>query len=334
MKRQNLILIFTDKYDYSSLKVNEYLQYFGENVVRINPEDTIACDFNISIGNKRYKEVELNMNGITMKPSDIKSIWFRRGGIFFRRIRKTDFIKEADILQPQLNEYLSTEQQTLNEFIYRTLLASKIKILGNPFVFNTNKLSVLNKASFYGLDIPRTYISTQKAAISKLLNQNEKLVTKAIQDNFAPSVNDKDFGLLTQVIDEDLLSDLPDTFFPSLFQEKLEKKFDLRIFYLDGAFYSVAILSQENERTAIDFRNYDLQNPNRKNMFELPYKIKSRLTALLKNLRLNTASIDMVYTTDNRYVFLEINPVGQYDMVGKPMNFNLDKKIALWLARK
>jgi hypothetical protein len=42
----------------------------------------------------------------------------------------------------------------------------------------------------------------------------------------------------------------------------------------------------------------------------------------------------MVYTTDNRYVFLEINPVGQYDMVGKPMNFNLDKKIALWLARK
>lgn len=334
MRTRKSIIIFSDKHDYSTLKVAEYLQYRGENVIRINPEDTVECNFHVAIANERKPAIQFSINGASITLNNTKSIWFRRGGFSFKKIDRTEMIREVDKLYPQINQYFKDEQHTLNSFIYSAFMESDIKVLGNPFVFNTNKLDVLRKAAFLGLDIPYTLITTDKSQVNKLINEKKLLVTKAIQDNFNPVLSEEGYGLLTETIDENLSSQLPSSFFPSLFQERLNKKYDIRIFYLDGTFYAVAILSQENKQTATDFRNYDPRNPNRKNIFTLPHKIKEQLTALLKQLSLNTASIDMVLTRDDKYVFIEINPVGQYDMVGKPMNFHLDKKIALWLATK
>lgn len=36
----------------------------------------------------------------------------------------------------------------------------------------------------------------------------------------------------------------------------------------------------------------------------------------------------MIYNNDNDFVFLEINPVGQFGMTSNPCNYNLDKIIA------
>lgn len=41
----------------------------------------------------------------------------------------------------------------------------------------------------------------------------------------------------------------------------------------------------------------------------------------------------MIVTPDDEYVFLEVNPVGQYDYVGKRCNYQLDKEIALTLIK-
>jgi D-alanine-D-alanine ligase-like ATP-grasp enzyme len=49
----------------------------------------------------------------------------------------------------------------------------------------------------------------------------------------------------------------------------------------------------------------------------------------MQKLKLNTGSIDMIYTNDSKFIFLEVNPVGQFGMVSKPCNYNLEKKIAL-----
>jgi hypothetical protein len=51
----------------------------------------------------------------------------------------------------------------------------------------------------------------------------------------------------------------------------------------------------------------------------------------MKQLNLNTGSIDMAVNTENEYVFFEVNPIGQYGMTSVPCNYNLDKKIAEYL---
>ncbi len=326
-----MVVIFSDKDDYSTNKVIEYLKYWKEKFIRINKEDGPNTDFNIVFSN-RCLSLEIWSGSIQIDIDDIKSIWFRRGGFYLKEVEKTDILNDSEVLMPQLQRYLLSEQSTLNTLIYEILISKRIRILGNPFLLNTKKLSVLRRASLCGLDIPETIVTTRRINLEGFIKKKDT-ITKAIQDNFTPKTNRFGYGLLTEFISSDIVPELPEVFFPSLFQELINKEFDVRIFYLDGEFWSIAIFSQEMENTAVDFRNYDYENPNRMSKIILPSEIRRKLKKLLNDLNLNTASIDMIYTIEKRFVFLEINPVGQYDMVGKLMNFQLDRKIARWLVR-
>jgi hypothetical protein len=60
---------------------------------------------------------------------------------------------------------------------------------------------------------------------------------------------------------------------------------------------------------------------------DLPAEMKQRLLALMGQLRLVYGAIDMRLTPEGRYVFLEINPAGQWLFVeersGQPITYSL-----------
>lgn len=60
----------------------------------------------------------------------------------------------------------------------------------------------------------------------------------------------------------------------------------------------------------------------------LPRAIELKINRFMKKMNLDTGSIDMIVTPELEYVFLEVNPVGQYDMVSVPCNYHLHSKIA------
>jgi glutathione synthase/RimK-type ligase-like ATP-grasp enzyme len=126
---------------------------------------------------------------------------------------------------------------------------------------------------------------------------------------------------------------LPLNFFPSLFQQKIEKKYELRVFYLNNVFYSMAIFSQNDMKTKIDFRNYNYKTPNRNVPYKLPLEIESKLHLLMLQLELTTASIDLIVDLNENYVFLEVNPDGQFGMISYPCNYYLEKEIANQLTK-
>jgi glutathione synthase/RimK-type ligase-like ATP-grasp enzyme len=132
----------------------------------------------------------------------------------------------------------------------------------------------------------------------------------------------------SSVPDEFLVNGAWQGTFPSLFQEKLRKKYEVRIFYLDGEFYSMAMFTQNNVMTQTDFRKYSYARPARTVPYRLQPRIEDRLRSLMKALRLDTGSIDMVRTVDGRDVFLEVNPVGQFGMISEPCNYFLEEKVA------
>ncbi|MGH9762966.1 MAG: hypothetical protein ACREAC_19250, partial [Blastocatellia bacterium] len=68
--------------------------------------------------------------------------------------------------------------------------------------------------------------------------------------------------------------------------------------------------------------------------YRLSCDLESRLAALMKAVNLDTGSIDMVRTVDGRFVFLEVNPVGQFGMVSQPCNYYLERKLAKALAER
>ncbi|MBK7690075.1 MAG: hypothetical protein IPJ31_02800 [Bacteroidetes bacterium] len=113
----------------------------------------------------------------------------------------------------------------------------------------------------------------------------------------------------------------------SCFQVR-SKKIEIRTFFLLGKFYSMAIFSQQNEKTKIDFRHYDFERPNRTVPFKLPVVIEKRIERLMRKLKLSSGSLDIIYTLDGEYIFLEVNPIGQFDWLARSCNYPIEKQIA------
>lgn len=155
------------------------------------------------------------------------------------------------------------------------------------------------------------------------------LTTKAIKDVVRlPINNNHTLALGTILLDTNFIQNSPKTFFPTLFQSYIEKDYELRIFFVFQKCFPMAIFSQSNEQTKIDFRNYDRNLPNRTVPYVLPNVIKSQILRLITKLGLTSGSIDMIVTPKKEYVFLEVNPIGQFAQVSKPCNYYLEREIA------
>lgn len=114
----------------------------------------------------------------------------------------------------------------------------------------------------------------------------------------------------------------------TLLQGYVEKKLEIRTFYLFGKCFSMAIFSQQNEKTKIDFRNYDDAKPNRNVPFQLPQNIEDKIVGFMNDMNMHCGSLDIIYTPDKRYVFLEVNPVGQFDWLSKECNYFIEEHLA------
>lgn len=169
--------------------------------------------------------------------------------------------------------------------------------IGTFHTRSVNKLRILVEASGLGIKTPQTIITrTKKELLSKA---NEPMITKAIYEGFKP----ESIGKFISYTEKVGFDDIPDQFYPSLFQEKIEKEADIRIFYLSGFFFSMAIRSQSDEQTKTDFRKYLKESGNRCFPFSLHNELEFKLDALMKKIGLNTGSIDMIMTKDGDFIF-------------------------------
>lgn len=324
-----MIIIFTIKYDISTSNVIQWLQHFNQEFIRINSDDDI------------FKLVSIEENKIIFRNSitnkeynlyDAKSCWWRRNGIskntFTNNKNENLFFKDLDLtsLIKGNGNILIEETEHLKEYIY-TKIYENCKInIGKP-LFNLNKLKVLDIASKHGLKVPKYKIITNTEQINEF-----ESVTKAISNGIYKIIDNHSFYSYTEKLNLTKLKNKSIDVFPSLQMELIEKKLEIRCFYIDGYFFSMAIFSQTSEQTKIDFRKYNNKIPNKTEPFLLPTEIENKLERVFKELNLNCGSVDLIVDNNDNYYFLEINPVGQYGMVSDPCNYELDKLIAKYLV--
>ncbi len=96
---------------------------------------------------------------------------------------------------------------------------------------------------------------------------------------------------------------------PVIFQELIPAKVDLRVTVIGEEIFPAAIYSQETSYK-VDFR-MELDRV-RIEACRLPDQVNRGLHALMDRLGLVYGAIDMRLTPDGRYVFLEVNPAGQW----------------------
>jgi ATP-GRASP peptide maturase of grasp-with-spasm system len=323
-----MICIFSSSNDYSTTEVIKWLKYYDCNdVLRINYDDNNSPVWvNISQNDFNFK-----IDEITFNLSDISSIWYRKGEHWLCcKIENINF-KGHNRFSEYLQKLLNKEKIKFSEFIHFTF-ESVIPCLGFSTKNNPNKLIVLNIAKEIGFNIPNYILTNDNKAVNVFADKNGQLISKPLSEViyfFENEVTNYGYFSYTEIINRyDILNK---NNFVSFYQTCIEKQFEVRTFYLDGECYSMAIFSQSNNATKLDFRKYSTIKPNRNIPFNLPVKIEEKVKQLFIKLELNTGSVDFIVNPENEFYFLEVNPVGQFGMVSQPCNYNLEKLVALKL---
>lgn len=171
-----------------------------------------------------------------------------------------------------------------------------------------------------GFKVPPTLITNDPKEARQFYEDSKgPVIYKTLTQAGFPSGEDLKLVYTSVVSDEDMESVERVSHAPCLFQRLIPKAYELRITVIGRDVFVAEIHSQESERARIDFRlaydelAYDYHS--------LPAEVENRIRHLMLELDLQFGAIDMIVTPDGEYVFLEINPAGQFGWLEDELEF-------------
>ncbi len=310
-----MILIISINYDQLTSKICMWLLHNNAKFKILTGEDIVRL---IKIKNDSMilknitRDYEIDLKNVT-------KILYRQGDIsIFPNIEEDEDVN--------LTNFLNRENTITRQLFYHKI--KQIDHLGHPQLADLNKLILLEKAKKIKLLVPNYIFTTLKTDVLAFYSKHSDIITKTILPSYTFEKEGYNYFSYTELISQLDIKRLDTNFHPTFFQRLIPKKIDIRVFYLDNEFYSIAIISQNNSNTTIDSRNYDRKLPNRQIPFLLPKSLKNKLQNLISDINLKYCSIDLIYGTDKQFYFLEINPIGQFGNVSYFGNYHLEKKMA------
>lgn len=318
-----MVLILSDSNDVSTQEVTDWLLKWNVKFIRVCQNDLIEINY-VSISDQEMDFeiiIKYSNDNIKLKYSDITFYWYRRANFNIKWFRNDSAINNNFL--NKFRQYLVNEFITISEAIHFLL---KLKPhLGSIFDNDTNKLNNLIIARNCGLSIPNCIIGDNNTLTAQILDEKFNFITKAFRNGFySIEAGLILLGLTKKINKKDLLKE----FNYSFLQKQIFKKFDVRIFYINKIIYASAIFSQSDKQTKVDFRNYNKTIPNRVTRIKLPINIEKKIINFMNIVGMKSGSIDLIYSTENKFYFLEVNPVGQFKQVSFPCNYSLEKVIA------
>ncbi len=316
-----MILLIAENFDKSMFRIMEWLTFYETKHVVIFQNSTVNI-LEVIVDNG-YAEMIINIDGEIVKLSTISSYYWRRADYFYIWNREKER-KSVDV-----ESFYGFEYQSLG-YLFHYLLSLQ-KGIGKNNIYPINKLKALIVAKRVGFSIPESKIVTTKDQIISFMIDNEVAFSKPIRDFRNFEKNKKKFTFQNRpLIYEEILKG-ENEYYHSLIQKYIKKKYELRVFVYKTKAYAMAIFSQKNEMTRYDYRQYSVIVP------YVPYKLTSeaqeKIQRFMNEMDLDTGSFDFIVDENNDLCFLEVNPVGIFDMVTSPCNYHIEKDIAEYLIQ-
>ena len=316
------ILIITNKFDLSTDEVVSHLLKMDALVFRLNTEDLCsAIDTELHITEGRF-EATFNSLIRSVNLSEIRSI-------FYRRPKQAEAISARD---ETAKAFVKSETSTFLNWLWEALdcfWVSKPSHIRRA----ESKIDQLKVAPRFGFVIPKTLITNNPATVRKFYSEcGGKIINKVLAKGMVEKEG-RILGIYTRKVEPEHLDALDSVkLAPCVFQESIEKAFEVRITIVGKQVFATEIHSQNSQRTKDDWRRYDLENtPHKEHV--LPSEVESACLSLVRYYSLAFAAIDMIVTPQEKYVFLEINPNGQWLWLEKLTSQPISKAIAQMLVR-
>ncbi|MCG8420777.1 MAG: MvdD family ATP-grasp ribosomal peptide maturase [Proteobacteria bacterium] len=297
------VLIITHSNDNESITmVSQAIEKQGGKAVRFNT-DRFPGEDRLVLGLGSGVEQCLITDNGTLALDEVTAIWYRRVRIGQSLPQDLD----PQLLRPAIEEARRTfmgMMSTLDVFVMDPIPNIR---------YAENKQLQLQVAKQVGLEIPDTLLTNHSEAVRRFAEANDgKIITK-MQTSFAVYQGKSEYVVFTNKMDEDALNDMEGLdLCPMIFQANIEKALELRATIVGDQIFCASIDSSVSEQAEHDWRRDGMGFIKDWQPYELAKDLKTKLLQLMDRLHLNYGAADIILTPDGRYVFLEVNPVGEF----------------------
>ena len=299
-----MILILSVANDLHATQVATQLRARGAKVVLFNParfpaEAEIALSFTLA---GECRQV-LRVDGDEIDLQAVRAIWYRRP--------EKPIAPEA-VRDRTARTFVEQECNMFVQDLWSSLDCAWLPSAPHTVRHAEQKASQLKVAGELGFELPPTLITNSPDELLAFYREhNGRVISKQASKAFFHTVGQTLIRYTELVTTRDIAHAGSVAHCPMIFQAYVPKRVELRVTVVGREVFAAEIHSQTTNHTRHDWRRYDHgQTPHLPH--ELPAALEARCVALVEKLGLRYGAIDLVLTPDGRYVFLEINPNGQY----------------------
>jgi glutathione synthase/RimK-type ligase-like ATP-grasp enzyme len=321
-----MILIVSDRHDTQIYTVTHYLDRWNAPYFQLNVSDfPLQTELCFSLGSGGLDSATLILqDGRVVNCLSISAVWYRKP------------------LMPRISSGLPPDQSELAFDECRHALLSWYTLLENRYWISdlqnirraNDKLLQLREAVSIGFAVPTTIVTNNAQEAWEFYKQEQgNVIFKPISYSFLSSrrnvweeptsIKNIFTTLLTNYSEEDFVVVNQ---CPCLFQSYVDKRYELRVTVVRDQVFAAKIHSQEREKAKHDWRR-DLYSVEY-SACKLPDNIAEQCVELVKRLGLQYGALDLIVTPDDEYVFLEINPSGQYGWIETRVGLRISEALA------
>lgn len=314
------ILIIADPADPHALAVQSHLTDMGCKVAiwqtrHLLQEQKLVYTF----GERSTADLLLNQgNPSSLDLHSVDAVWMRRFGQ----------VKAGPALESWIESVVERESTRAVKSLLRNLSCFKVN---DPEKQDEclYKLTQLKAAKESGFEIPKSVVTNSPDAVRDFIdNQRGNVIYKLIDEGttaLLPFHRNPSAIFTTEVEASDLAEIDSVANSLHLFQEKIDKLYDVRLTVIGGNIFGVKIASRAG-RGSVDFRlDYSVPIEN----FVVPPEVEAATQKLMNRLGLVFGCVDLAVDNAGLVYFFEINPQGQFlwieDAVRHPLSFELAK---------
>ncbi len=255
------------------------------------------------------------VNGVSRSCGHVSRVWYRKPTDMSNQIGDS---ARSRFARRELRELLDS----LGSLIPSERWVSSVESLER----SKHKLLQLSEARKLGFAIPRSCASNDPEVIRNFVNTAKgQVVYKTL---FQPRIDDEHGdvvgGIPTSVISPVHLEHLGLLRASGgMFQEYIEKAYEVRVTVIGNRVFSARIDSQVSPSAQVDWRKEIIKGGIPVSAYQLSEIEEQRCRKLISSFGLVFGAIDLIAKPDGEYVFLELNPNGQWywveHLTGMPM---------------
>jgi MvdC family ATP-grasp ribosomal peptide maturase len=323
-QKRDVVLLLTHSGDYFTVdRVAEALLERGSRVFRFDT-DRFPGEVKLSA---KFTPPEtdhvIEDRGSALQTSEVRAVWARK--LWQPRL--------AEDLDPSFHDSCVRESMAAVQGFLDGL--HRARWVNNPLRDQAaeNKLLQLRIAMEVGLQVPRTLVTNSPERLRSFFAAVDgQMVAKLLTPMSISMDGGSAFVYTSEVTEADLADGDMLRHSPMVFQEHIPKSCELRIAFVAGQLFTGAIDSSGSTKGQVDWR---LSSPDETSWARdaVPDHLAASLKTMMAKLDLVYGAIDLIRTPQGEYVFLEVNPGGEWGMLERDLDYPISAAIAAALLK-